>query len=64
MLQDGGDPLPVKKKKMAIITPTTNAIQAIWVAVPAIPVKPRTPAIIAMMRNVTAQLIMCFLLIL
>ena len=64
LLQDGGDPLPVKKKKMAIIMPTINAIQAIWVAVPAIPEKPRTPAIIAMMRNVTAQLIMCFLLML
>ena len=43
--------------------PTTKAIQAIWVAAPAIPVKPSTPAIIAMIRNVTAQLIMCFLLI-
>lgn len=63
LLQDGGGRLPVIKKKIAIIIPTTNAIQAIWVAAPAIPVKPSTAAIIAMIRNVTAQLIMCFLLI-
>jgi len=63
LLQDGGDPLPVKKKKMAIMMPTTKAIQAIWVAVPAMPEKPRTPAIIAIMRNVTAQLIMFLLLV-
>jgi CBS domain containing-hemolysin-like protein len=48
---------------MAIMMPTTKAIQAIWVAVPAMPEKPRTPAIIAIMRNITAQLIMFLLLV-
>jgi hypothetical protein len=35
---------------------TTNNIQAMFVAVPAIPLSPSTPAISATTRNVTAQL--------
>src|SRR5262249_10580905 len=35
---------------------TTNKIHAIWVAAPAIPLSPRTPAIIPMIRKVMLQL--------
>jgi hypothetical protein len=42
------------------IIPTTNKTQAICVAVPATPLNPRTPAIIATIRNVSAQLNMIF----
>jgi len=41
---------------IAMMIPTTNAIQAIWVAVPAIPLNPKTPAINAIIKNVRAQL--------
>lgn len=40
----------------ANIKPTTNKIQAICVAVPAIPVKPKTAAIRPTIKNVIAQL--------
>jgi hypothetical protein len=43
---------------------TTNRIYAIFVASPAIPPNPRRAAIIAMIKNVTAQLSMSFLLLL
>jgi hypothetical protein len=49
-------------KTTAKINPTTNRIHAILAAVPAIPVKPRTPAMSAIIRNVTAQLIIINLL--
>jgi hypothetical protein len=39
--------------------PMTAQIQARFTAVPAIPLKPRTAAISAMTKNVTAQEIMC-----
>ena len=46
---------PEKKKMMAKITPTTASIQAMFTAVPAMPEKPNTAAISAMMKNVTAH---------
>jgi hypothetical protein len=49
-------------KTTAKISPTTNRIHAILAAVPAIPVKPRTPAMSAIIRNVTAQFIIINLL--
>lgn len=53
---------PVMKKITAKIRPTTNKIQAIFTAVPAIPENPKTPAISAIIKNVTAQPIICVLL--
>jgi hypothetical protein len=47
---------PTRKKTTAIINPTTNKIHAMFAAVPAIPVKPKTPAINAIIRNVIAHL--------
>jgi hypothetical protein len=44
------------KLAAATIRNTTNSTQAMWVAVPATPDNPNTPAINAMTRNVTAQL--------
>jgi len=35
---------------------TTNRIHAIWVAAPAMPLSPRSPAIIPMIRKVMLQL--------
>jgi hypothetical protein len=57
-IQMGGGRRPVMKKTKARISPTTNKIQAILTAVPAMPEKPRTPAIIATIKKVTAQPIM------
>jgi len=52
----GGRPRrPITENTTNITMPTTNKIQAILVAVPAIPVKPNMAATIAMTRNVTAQ---------
>ena len=45
----------MKKKTMASIKPTTVSIQAMWTAVPAMPEKPNTAAISAMMKNVIAH---------
>jgi hypothetical protein len=45
----------IRRKSKAKINPTTNSIQAIWLAVPAIPLKPNTPAIIAITRNMRAH---------
>jgi len=50
----------VIKNINASTKPTTNRIQAILLAVPATPLKPKTPAIIAIIRNVNAQLIMVY----
>ena len=46
------------KHTMATTIPTIARIQAMLTAVPAMPEKPRTAAINAMMRKVTAQPIM------
>ena len=46
------------KLAAATIRKTTKSTQAMCVAVPATPDKPKTPAINAMTRNVTAQLSM------
>lgn len=46
------------KLAAATIRNTTKSTQAMWVAVPATPDNPKTPAINAMTRNVTAQLSM------
>ena len=51
-----GDLRPVMKLTKNKTRKTTNNIQAIWVAVPAIPLSPSTPAMSATTRNVTAQL--------
>ena len=45
----------MKKKTMASIKPTTVSIQAMLTAVPAMPEKPNTAAISAMMKNVIAH---------
>jgi hypothetical protein len=50
---------PITPKTTAKIMPMMAQIQARFTAVPAIPLKPRTAAIIAMTKNVTAQEIMC-----
>ena len=42
----------------ARIKKITNKIHAIWVAAPAIPLKPNTPAIKPMIKKVSAQLSM------
>jgi hypothetical protein len=47
--------LPNNAKTTAKINPTTNSIQAIFVATPAIPVKPKTAATSATIKKVTAQ---------
>ena len=44
-----------------MMIPTTNAIHAICVAVPAIPLNPKTAAIIAIIKNVRAQLNIIYL---
>jgi hypothetical protein len=44
------------KKTTASTKPTTNSIQAIFVAAPAIPVKPNTAAMSPMIRKIIAQL--------
>lgn len=46
---------PKMKKTTAKINPTTNRIQAMFAAVPAIPVNPKTPATNAIMRNAMAH---------
>ena len=46
---------------IARINPTTNRIHAMFAAVPATPLKPRTPAISAMIKKVTAQPIISIL---
>lgn len=51
---------PVIKKIMARISPTTNTIHAMFIAIPAIPVSPNTPAAIAIIKNVAAQLIILY----
>src|ERR1039457_2708846 len=50
---------PITPKTTAKIMPMMAQIQARFTAVPAIPLKPRTAAISAMTKNVTAQEIMC-----
>jgi hypothetical protein len=50
------------KKTTAKINPTTKRIQAMFAAVPAIPVNPKIPATNAIMRNVMAHPNMIFLL--
>ena len=45
----------MKKNTMASITPTTVSIQAMLTAVPAMPEKPNTAAMSAMMKNVIAH---------
>ena len=52
-------PRPITPNRMANTMPTMAQIHAIFTAVPAIPVNPRTPAISAMTKNVTAQEIRC-----
>jgi hypothetical protein len=52
----------MKAKTMASISPTTNNIQAMLTAAPAIPLKPKTAAIIAIMKNVRAHPNMVILL--
>jgi hypothetical protein len=47
---------PATAKTIARMIPTTNKIQAMFVAVPAIPVKPNTAAIRPITKNVSAQL--------
>lgn len=49
---------PAIKNISARTKPTTNRIQAIFTAVPAIPENPNSAAMIAIIKNVTAQLIM------
>ena len=53
---------PVIAKMIASTRPTTNRMYAIELIVPAIPERPRTPAMIAMMKKVSAQLSIIFLL--
>jgi hypothetical protein len=45
---------PVRKETMARMRKTTKRIWAIHEAVPAIPAKPKTAAMMAMMRKITA----------
>ena len=52
---------PLKKKITANTRPTRNRTQAIFVAAPAIPEKPRSPAIIATTRKINAHWIMLHL---
>jgi len=51
---------PRKKKISASIKPTTNSIHAMLEAVPATPVKPSKPAMIATTRKTKAQFNMTF----
>lgn len=53
-----GGRLPTTKNTRATISPTTNKIQAICVAVPAMPLKPNSPAMMAITKKVTAHPIM------
>src|SRR5262245_998113 len=49
---------PITKPMTATMRNNTNKTYAMLVAVPATPERPRIPAMIAMIRNVTAQLSM------
>ena len=49
---------PATANTMASMIPITASIQAMLTAVPAMPLKPSTAAINAMIKNVTAQEIM------
>jgi hypothetical protein len=49
---------PMSKKTTDRISPITNNTQAMFTAVPAIPVKPNNPAIMAIIKNVAAHPIM------
>jgi hypothetical protein len=53
---------PKRKKTTARINPTMNNIHAMFAAVPAIPVNPKTPAINATIRKTMAHLNMMHLL--
>lgn len=53
---------PMSANTTARINPTTNSAHAMFTAVPAIPVKPNTPATMAMIRNVAAHPIIMVLL--
>ena len=53
-----GPRLPITKKTMARMMPMTNRIHAMFAAVPATPVNPSRPAMMATTRNTTAQLSM------
>jgi hypothetical protein len=59
--ETGGRPLK-KRETINRMRKTTNRIFAIPAAVPAMPEKPRTAAMIAMIKNVNAQLNMVKLL--
>ncbi|SES82587.1 hypothetical protein SAMN05216326_104141 [Nitrosomonas marina] len=54
-----GPLLPNSQNTSASTNPTKNAIFAISTAAPAIPPKPKTPAMMAIIKNVTARFIMC-----